>query len=162
MTSHSGLRSVRLAVLLIVSIWGVFACRAALADSGATIKFYPHVFSIDVKEGGTHKVEVRGSSLEFAQYRKYVPGDDTRRLDWRTWGRSDRFYIKEFEADTNLRCCLVVDTSGSMDYGSGDVTKIQYARKIAGALGTLAVCEAAGVSVREGRPVDVAEIGVGE
>jgi uncharacterized protein (DUF58 family) len=52
---------------------------------------------------GKHRSPVRGSSLEFAQYRKYVPGDDTRRLDWRTWGRSDRFYIKEFEADTNPR-----------------------------------------------------------
>ena len=63
---------------------------------------------------GKHRSPVRGSSLEFAQYRKYVPGDDTRRLDWRTWGRSDRFYIKEFEADTNLRLCLLLDTSGSM------------------------------------------------
>ncbi len=63
---------------------------------------------------GKHRSPVRGSSLEFAQYRKYVPGDDTRRLDWRTWGRSDRFYIKEFEADTNLRLCLLFDTSGSM------------------------------------------------
>ena len=52
--------------------------------------------------------------LEFSDYRKYVPGDDTRRLDWRAYGRSDRFFIKEFEADTNLRMCLVVDTSGSM------------------------------------------------
>ncbi|MDH4475915.1 MAG: DUF58 domain-containing protein, partial [Verrucomicrobiaceae bacterium] len=65
---------------------------------------------------GRHRSPVKGSSLEFAQYRKYVPGDDTRRLDWRTWGRSDRFYIKEFEADTNLRLCLIVDASGSMDY----------------------------------------------
>ena len=66
---------------------------------------------------GKHRSPVRGSSLEFAQYRKYVPGDDTRRLDWRTWGRSDRFYIKEFEADTNLRLCLLIDTSGSMGFG---------------------------------------------
>ena len=68
---------------------------------------------------GRHRSPIRGSSLEFAEYRKYVPGDDTRRLDWRAWGRSDRFYIKEFEADTNLRMCLIVDTSGSMGYGPG-------------------------------------------
>ncbi len=65
---------------------------------------------------GRHRSPVRGSSVEFAQYRKYVPGDDVRRLDWRTWGRSDRYYIKEFEADTNLRLALIVDASGSMGY----------------------------------------------
>lgn len=88
---------------------------------------------------GRHPSPHRGSSVEFAEYRKYVPGDDLRRLDWRAYGRSDRFYLKEFEADTNLRCCLVLDTSGSMDFGSGDVTKIEYARKIAGTLSYLAV-----------------------
>ena len=65
---------------------------------------------------GRHKSPHRGSSVEFAEYRKYVPGDDTRRVDWRVYGRSDRFYIKEFEADTNLRLCLILDTSGSMDF----------------------------------------------
>jgi uncharacterized protein (DUF58 family) len=88
---------------------------------------------------GRHPSPHRGSSVEFAEYRKYVPGDDLRRLDWRAYGRSDRFYVKEFEADTNLRCCLVIDTSGSMGFGSGDVTKIEFARRIAGALGYLAI-----------------------
>lgn len=87
---------------------------------------------------GKHRSPVRGSSLEFAQYRKYVPGDDTRRLDWRTWGRSDRFYIKEFEADTNLRLCLLIDASGSMDFGSKGATRLDYARRLAGTLGYLA------------------------
>jgi uncharacterized protein (DUF58 family) len=90
---------------------------------------------------GRHPSPHRGSSVEFAEYRKYVPGDDLRRLDWRAYGRSDRFYIKEFEADTNLRCCLVVDTSGSMDFGSKGVTKLEYARRLAGALGYLAVLQ---------------------
>ena len=88
---------------------------------------------------GRHPSPHRGSSVEFAEYRKYVPGDDLRRLDWRAYGRSDRFYVKEFEADTNLRCCLVLDTSGSMGFGSGGLTKIDYARRIAGALGYLAL-----------------------
>jgi uncharacterized protein (DUF58 family) len=87
---------------------------------------------------GKHRSPVRGSSLEFAQYRKYVPGDDTRRLDWRTWGRSDRFYIKQFEADTNLRLCLLLDTSGSMDFGPAGATRFDYARKLAGSLGYFA------------------------
>ena len=88
---------------------------------------------------GRHPSPHRGSSVEFAEYRKYVPGDDLRRLDWRAYGRSDRYYIKEFEADTNLRCCLVVDTSGSMAYGSSELTKLDYARRIAGVFGTMAL-----------------------
>ncbi len=87
---------------------------------------------------GMHRSPHRGSSLEFAEYRKYVPGDDTRRLDWRAYGRSDRFYIKEFEADTNLRLCLIVDTSGSMNYSNGGQTKLEFARQLAGTLAWLA------------------------
>jgi uncharacterized protein (DUF58 family) len=88
---------------------------------------------------GRHPSPHRGSSVEFAEYRKYVPGDDLRRLDWRVYGRSDRFFVKEFEADTNLRCCVILDTSGSMAFGSVGTTKIEYARKLAGAIGYLAV-----------------------
>jgi uncharacterized protein (DUF58 family) len=88
---------------------------------------------------GRHMSPHRGASVEFAEYRKYVPGDDLRRLDWRAYGRSDRHYVKEFEADTNLRLYLIVDTSGSMRFGSTGVKKIEYARKLAGALGYLAV-----------------------
>ena len=87
---------------------------------------------------GRHRSPIRGSSLEFAEYRKYVPGDDTRRLDWRAWGRSDRYYIKEFEADTNLRLCLVVDTSGSLSFPVGGVTKLDKMKALAGTLAYLA------------------------
>lgn len=92
---------------------------------------------------GRHRSPTRGSSLEFSEYRKYVPGDDTRRLDWRAWGRTDRFYIKEFEADTNLRLCLIVDVSGSMGYGINGsqepgTTKLDYARRLAGTLAYVA------------------------
>jgi len=87
---------------------------------------------------GRHRSPVKGSSLEFAQYRKYVPGDDTRRLDWRTWGRTDRYYLKEFEADTNLRLCFIVDTSGSMNYGEKAKTRLDYARSLAGTLAYIA------------------------
>ena len=90
---------------------------------------------------GRHASPHKGSSVEFAEYRRYVPGDDLRRLDWRAFGRTERYFVKEFEADTNLRCCLVVDTSGSMDYGSAGTTKIEYARKIAAALGHLALSQ---------------------
>jgi uncharacterized protein (DUF58 family) len=88
---------------------------------------------------GRHVSPHRGASVEFAEYRKYVPGDDLRRLDWRAFGRSDRFYIKEFEADTNLRLYLIVDTSGSMDFGSVGCSKLEYARRLGAALAYLAV-----------------------
>jgi uncharacterized protein (DUF58 family) len=88
---------------------------------------------------GRHASPHRGSSVEFAEYRKYVPGDDLRRLDWRAFGRTDRYYVKEFEADTNLRCCVVLDTSGSMAYASkGQMTKVDYGRRIAASLAYLA------------------------
>ena len=87
---------------------------------------------------GKHRSPIRGSSLEFAEYRKYVPGDDPRRLDWRAYARNDRYYIKEFEADTNLRMCLVVDTSGSMNFAYNGTSKLDYARRIAGTLAYIA------------------------
>ena len=87
---------------------------------------------------GRHRSPVRGASLEFAEYRKYVPGDDIRRMDWRAWGRSDRFYIKEFEADTNLRLCLIVDTSGSLNFTVDGISKINYIKSLAGTLAYLA------------------------
>jgi len=86
---------------------------------------------------GHHRSPICGSSLEFAQYRKYVPGDDTRRVDWRAWGRSDRFYIKEFEADTNLRLCLIVDTSGSLNFAVDGVSKLDKMKSLAGTLAYL-------------------------
>ncbi len=88
---------------------------------------------------GMHASPHRGASVEFAEYRRYVPGDDLRRLDWRAFGRTDRYYVKEFEADTNLRLCLVVDTSGSMGFGSVGIDKLEYARRIAGSLAYLAI-----------------------
>lgn len=88
---------------------------------------------------GHHKSPHRGSSVEFAEYRNYVPGDDLRRLDWRVFARTDRFYMKEFEAETNLRCYFVVDCSGSMKFGGGQTTKLDYARKLAATLSYIAV-----------------------
>ncbi|MCA9135582.1 MAG: DUF58 domain-containing protein [Planctomycetales bacterium] len=84
---------------------------------------------------GRHQSPHRGSSVEFAEYRRYQPGDDLRRLDWRAYGRSDRHYVKEFEADTNLRMVLVVDGSGSMGFGD----KLHAARQIASTLAYIAI-----------------------
>ena len=107
---------------------------------------------------GRHPSPHRGSSIEFAEYRRYVPGDDLRRVDWRAYGRTERYYVKEFEADTNLRCCLVLDTSGSMDFGTVGSNKIDYARRLAGTLAYLAVQQgdAVGLScVAEGLIEDI-------
>ncbi|MEJ6727842.1 MAG: DUF58 domain-containing protein [Akkermansiaceae bacterium] len=98
---------------------------------------------------GRHRSPHRGSSVEFAEYRKYVPGDDTRRLDWKAYARSDRYYIKEFEADTNLRAYFVVDSSGSMGFSSGEnPTKMEFARRVAATLSYLIVNQgdSAGIS----------------
>src|SRR5882762_5482756 len=71
---------------------------------------------------GLHRSPVKGASVEFRQHRFYTPGDELRRLDWRVLGRTDRLYIKEYDEETNLRCVLMLDTSGSMSY-AGDSTK---------------------------------------
>jgi len=79
---------------------------------------------------GLHKSPHRGSSVEFAEYRNYVPGDDIRRLDWRVFARTDRFFMKEYEADTNLRCYFVLDASGSMRFGAAPGGKLAYAKRL--------------------------------
>jgi uncharacterized protein (DUF58 family) len=99
-------------------------------------------FPMEGTVSGRHKSPHRGSSVEFAEYRNYVPGDDIRRLDWRVFGRTDRFYLKEFEAETNLRCYFVLDCSGSMGFASkGGETKLQYAKRLIAALAYLTVHE---------------------
>jgi uncharacterized protein (DUF58 family) len=80
---------------------------------------------------GIHRSPYHGFSVEFSEYREYSPGDDPRYLDWRLYARSDRYYVKRFEDETNLRCTLVLDTSRSMGYGSGPYSKIEYARTVA-------------------------------
>ena len=76
---------------------------------------------------GLHKSPYHGFSVEFSQYRQYIPGDDPKYIDWKIYGRTDRYYIKQFEEETNLNCHILLDTSESMTYGSGDLTKLEYA-----------------------------------
>src|SRR3954462_1424088 len=80
---------------------------------------------------GIHRSPYHGFSVEFSASREYTPGDDTRYIDWKLYARSDRYHVKRFEDETNLRCHLVVDTSRSMSYGSGEYTKSDYARTAA-------------------------------
>jgi uncharacterized protein (DUF58 family) len=86
---------------------------------------------------GLHRSPYFGQSVEFLQHRQYAPGDDLRRVDWKVWAKQDRLYVKQYEEDTNLRCCLLVDVSESMAYGSGALTKCDYAITAAAALAYL-------------------------
>jgi uncharacterized protein (DUF58 family) len=84
---------------------------------------------------GMHRSPYHGFSVEFTEYRPYVPGDDPRYLDWKLVGRTDRYFIKKFEDETNLRCHLLVDLSRSMSFGSRGYPKADYARTLAATLG---------------------------
>ena len=83
---------------------------------------------------GLHRSTFLGRSIDFAEHRPYMPGDDIRRLDWRLFARSDRFHVKEFEADTNANFVVAVDISRSMDFGWRGIRKLDYARFLAGSL----------------------------
>lgn len=86
---------------------------------------------------GMHRSPYFGQSIEFLQHREYAPGDDLRHIDWKVWAKQDRYYIKQFEEDTNLRAVLLVDVSASMQYGSGPLNKYEYAATVAASLAHL-------------------------
>jgi uncharacterized protein (DUF58 family) len=89
---------------------------------------------------GLHKSPYHGFSVEFTEHRPYMPGDEIRHIDWKAYGKTDRYYIKEFEEETNLKTYLILDASKSMDYSSeGQLKKIEYASYLAAALGYLMV-----------------------
>ena len=86
---------------------------------------------------GMHKSPYHGFSVEFAQHREYVPGDDIKHIDWKVYGRTGRFFLKQYEQETNLICWILLDISESMKYGSTEVTKYDYACMAAAALAYL-------------------------
>jgi uncharacterized protein (DUF58 family) len=86
---------------------------------------------------GLHRSPFKGFSVEFAEYRQYIHGDDLSTIDWKVFARSDRYYVKKFEEETNLNCQLMIDVSGSMAYGSRGITKFEYAACLAASLGYL-------------------------
>ena len=91
----------------------------------------------EVVEGlrvGSHRSPLRGFSTEFAHHRQYAPGDSIRDLDWRVYGRTDRYYTKLYEAETNFDCHILIDASASMNYASGKVSKLEYAKFLAASL----------------------------
>ena len=86
---------------------------------------------------GIHRSPRRGQSVEFLQHRQYVPGDDLRHVDWKVWAKQDRFYVKQFEEDTNMHVTLLVDSSASMQYGDGPLSKYDYGCTAAASLAYL-------------------------
>jgi len=97
---------------------------------------------------GLHSSPYHGFSVEFSEHRRYSPGDDIRQIDWGVYGKTDRFYVKKYQAETNLDAYLLVDTSGSMDYSTGGrMTKMDYAICIAGALGYMMIHQQDSVGV---------------
>jgi uncharacterized protein (DUF58 family) len=101
---------------------------------------------------GLHKSPHQGQSVEFAEHKEYAPGDELRHLDWKAYAKFDRFYVKRFEHETDLRAVLVVDASASMGYRSGALSKLEVATTLAGALSYLMVRQqdAAGLSLLTG------------
>jgi len=97
------------------------------------------ILARDLVEGfiaGIHRSPYKGFSVEFAEHRAYSPGDDIRSIDWRAYGKTERYFVKEYEEETNLRACLVVDASGSMRYGD-EPSKLRYALSLAASLAYL-------------------------
>jgi uncharacterized protein (DUF58 family) len=93
---------------------------------------------VDGFVSGMHRALYKGMSTDFAEHRAYAPGDDVRRIDWRLFARTDRLHVKTFEAETNVDLVLALDISRSMDFGSGEVSKLDYARMLVASLAHLA------------------------
>jgi uncharacterized protein (DUF58 family) len=97
---------------------------------------------------GDHKSPYKGFSVEFVQHREYVPGDDIRHIDWKSYGRSERYTIKQYEQETNFICHLLLDSSNSMRYGGGAACKLEYAKLLAASLAYMVVRQRDSVSLR--------------
>ncbi len=97
---------------------------------------------------GDHKSPYKGFSVEFVQHREYVPGDDIRHIDWKSYGRSERYTIKQYEQETNFLCHLLLDGSNSMRYGRGDTNKLEYAKLLTASIAYLTIRQRDAASLR--------------
>jgi uncharacterized protein (DUF58 family) len=104
-------------------------------------------FIVEGYMAGEHKSPFRGFAVEFTQHREYTPGDDTRHLDWKVLGRTDRYYLKQYEQETNYVASILLDGSESMKYGSGSITKLQYGKMMAAVLSYLILHQRDAVAV---------------
>ena len=104
-------------------------------------------FIVEGYMSGEHKSPYRGFAIEFTQHREYVAGDDTRHLDWKVLGRTDRYYLKQYEQETNYVAHILLDGSESMKYGSGSISKLQYGKVMAACLSYVILHQRDAVSV---------------
>jgi uncharacterized protein (DUF58 family) len=115
----------------------------ALIDVNASLRLRGFSFRISPRikgfKSGIHKSIYKGISPDFVEYKEYSRGDDPRYIDWRLYGRLDRFYIKKYEDEVNLNWWILIDTSGSMGYISGESTKLDYAKRLAATLAYLLI-----------------------
>src|SRR5690606_28263976 len=88
---------------------------------------------------GLHRARLHGSSVEFAEHKEYSPGDEIRHIDWKVYGRADRYYVKQYEQESELTCYLVLDATGSMAYRGRGLAKLEYAAYLLGALAYLLI-----------------------
>src|SRR5689334_6474431 len=107
---------------------------------------------------GDHKSPYKGFSVEFVQHREYVPGDDIRHIDWKSYGRSERYTIKQYEQETNFSCHILLDASNSMRYGSGLTNKLEYAKLLAASLSYMILRQRDSVGLRVFNTEVVAEL----
>ena len=107
---------------------------------------------------GDHKSPYKGFSVEFVQHREYVPGDDIRHIDWKSYGRSERYTIKQYEQETNYTCHILLDASNSMRYGSGLTNKLEYAKLLAASIAYMVLRQRDSVGLRVFNTEVVAEL----
>ena len=107
---------------------------------------------------GDHKSPYKGFSVEFVQHREYVPGDDIRHIDWKSYGRSERYTIKQYEQETNFSCHLLLDASNSMRYGAGATNKLEYAKLLTASLAYMVIRQRDSAGLRVFNTEVVAEL----
>ena len=124
--------------------------RHSLLDPDVLAQVGSYTVGTRLAEGvltGHHRSPLRGSSIEFAQHKEYSPGDEIKHIDWKAYGKFDKFYVKQFEEETNLRVYFLVDASASMGYKSGELSKLDYGARIAATLSYLLLRQQDGVGL---------------
>ena len=107
---------------------------------------------------GRHRSPRHGFAVEFAQHREYSPGDDIKHIDWKVFGRTERFHLKQYEQETNFSCHILLDASNSMRYGSGLTNKLEYAKLLAASLAYMILRQRDSVGLRIFNTEVVAEL----
>jgi uncharacterized protein (DUF58 family) len=120
--------------------------NASLRLRGFSFRVFPRIKGF---RSGIHKSMYKGISPDFVEYKEYSQGDDLRHIDWRLYGRLDRFYVRKFEDEVNLNWWILIDTSGSMGYSSRESSKLDYAKRLAATLAYLLIKQGDAVGITD-------------